>query len=95
MPDFRFLLHHRALLAYNTLTRREREALEAAVAPLTDQAEDHWAALGATRLDTAESLFLVKVDKSLRAIVRPTEGGQPEVVDLVRHEMLERFFQAS
>jgi hypothetical protein len=93
MNDIRFLLHRRAWLAYNLLTRAERDALEAAIAPLVDLAEERWRSAGVTRLESAEPLYLVKVDDSLRAIVRPAPGGQPEIVDLVRHEMLERFFK--
>jgi hypothetical protein len=93
MNDVRFLLHRRALAAYSVLTAAERDALERAVAPLIDLPEERWSRAGAVRLESAEPLYLVRVDDSLRAIVRPREGGQPEVEDLVRHETLERFFK--
>ena len=93
MNDFRFLLHRRALLAYNALTPAERDSLEQAIAPLVDRPEQRWCASGAARLESPEPLYLVRVDASLRAIVRPAAGGQPEVLDLVRHETLERFFK--
>jgi hypothetical protein len=93
MNESRFLLHRRALLAYNALTRSERDALDTAIARLVDQPETQWPAEGAVRLESTESLYMVRVDHSLRAIVRPAAGGQPEVLDLVRHETLTRFFQ--
>ncbi len=94
MNGSRFLLHRRALLAFNTLTQTERDALESAMAPLADRPEDQWSAAGAVHLESADPLYMVRVDGSLRAIVRPATGGQPEVLDLVRHETLQRFFQA-
>jgi hypothetical protein len=93
MNNRRFLVHRSALLAFNVLTQSERCALEAAVAPLRDLPEKRWSKAGATPLESAEPLYFVRVDDSLRAIVRPTEGDQPEVVEIVRHETLERFFQ--
>jgi hypothetical protein len=91
--DSRFTLHRRALLAYSTLTRPERDALETVLAPLAGQPEERWRTAGATRLESAEPLYVVRVDDSLRAIIHPTPGGPPEVLDLVRHETLERFFK--
>jgi hypothetical protein len=93
MSHLRFLLHRRALSAYHALSRTEREALETAVGALVDLPEERWGAAGAARLESAEPLYLLRPDSSLRAIVRPTPGGQPEILDLVRHETLERFFK--
>jgi hypothetical protein len=95
MDDLRFSIHRRALPAYHEINRAERSALEAALAPLVNRPERQWPQAGATRLESADPLYLVRVDKSLRAIIRPTAGGQPEVLDLVRHETLERFFRGS
>jgi hypothetical protein len=87
-----FLLHRRALLAHSTLTRAERDALDAAVAPLAALPESQWDTVGAVRLRSPEALYWLRVDDSLRALVRPVRGDQPELLDLVRHEALERFF---
>jgi hypothetical protein len=93
MNDSRFLLHRRALLAYNALTRTEREALQAALTPLGDLPPTRWPGAGAVRLESPDLLYMVRVDDSLRAIVRPADDSRPEVLDLVRHETLERFFK--
>jgi hypothetical protein len=94
MDKSRFLLHRRALLAYNALARSEWDAPDTAIARLVDRPETEWPAQGAVRLESTESLYMVRVDHSLRVIVRQAVGGQPEVLDLVRHETLTRFFHA-
>jgi hypothetical protein len=93
MPESRFTLHRRALLGYDTLTQAERDRLQAALAPLVDLPAERWPTVGAARLESADPLYVVRVDDSLRAIVRPTPAGPPELLDLVRHELLQRFFQ--
>jgi hypothetical protein len=93
MPELRFTLHRRALVGYNELAPAERDRLQAALAPLVDLPAERWPTVGAVRLESADPLYLVRVDDSLRAIVRPTPTGPPELLDLVRHELLERFFQ--
>ena len=93
MSDNRFLIHRSAFLAHSTLTPRERGALETVLGPLVGLPEERWPTAGAVRLDSAEPLYLLRVDDSLRAIVRPAAGGRPELLDLVRHETLERFFK--
>ena len=66
--------------------------MEAAIDPLVDLPEERWPACGAVRLGLADSLYFVRVDNSLRALVRPTHEGKPELLDLVRHELLARYF---
>jgi hypothetical protein len=93
MPNLRFTVNRRALLSYNELTSRERRALSAALVPLSKLPEQQWPTAGAVRLESADPLYLVRVDDSLRAIIRPTSGAQPELLDLVRQETLQRYFQ--
>jgi hypothetical protein len=93
MPNARFTVNSRALLSYNGLTSKERRALSAALAPLSKLPEEQWPTAGAIRLETADPLYMVRVDDSLRAFVRPTSGKLPELLDLARHEMLQRYFQ--
>jgi hypothetical protein len=95
MVPSRFLLHRRAQLGYSILTQTEREALEASIAPLLGLPEVQWQSARVARLEGEEPFYVVKVDDSLRALVRPTREGPPEVLDLVRHELLQRFFTAS
>src|SRR5947209_5918262 len=91
MPNPRFTLHPRALPGFNVLTPAERDAVKAALAPLARRPAAAWPKAGAVQLPDEEPLFLVRVDDSLRAIVRPGPGGQPEILDLVRHETLQWF----
>lgn len=93
MNNLPFTLHRRAELGYSTLAPVERDALLAAIAPLAKLPENLWPAAGAVRLDSADPLYFVRVDTSLRAIIRPTLEGRPEILDLVRHEFLERYFK--
>jgi len=92
MTSVPFAIHHRAFTGYTTLTPEERVAIQAAIDPLVDRPEEEWTAHGAIRLGSAEPLYLLKIDPSLRAIVQPTSGGRPELLDLVRHETLEFMF---
>lgn len=92
MTSLPFAIHHAAFTGYMTLTPEERVAIQAAIDPLVDRPEEEWTAHGAIRLGSAEPLYLLKIDASLRAIVRPAPGGRPELLDLVRHETLEFMF---
>ncbi len=90
-----FLVHRRAFLAYHTVTPEERNAVEAVLAPLANLPEGRWPTAGAVRLESEEPLYFLRVDNSLRAIIRPAADGRPELLDLVRHETLERFFKGA
>ena len=92
MTSVPFAIHHRAFSGYTTLTPEERAAIQAAIDPLVDRPEEEWTAHGAIRLGSPQPLYLLKIDASLRAIVQPTPGGRPELLDLVRHETLEFMF---
>lgn len=93
MGAFHLLFHGRALPGYGVLTSEERDALEKVIAPLAKLPVNRWPEAGAVRLKSAEPLFFVRVDDSLRAIIQPTQNGQPEILDFVRHETLQRFFK--
>ena len=91
MSEPRFSLHSSALMGYDLLTNAERETLDAVVAPLLGLPEDRWPSAGAIRLDSPAPLYLLRIDPSLRALVRPGPEGQVEVHDLFRQETAERF----
>lgn len=95
MANPKFHVHRRARLAFDDLTASERKALEERIAPLADLPAEKWSSTKAVRLDTSQPLYLLRIDDSLRALVRPGRGGQPEIVDFVRHETLERFFKGA
>jgi hypothetical protein len=89
MSDHRFLLQHRAQVAYSVLTAAEKAAVVKALASLARRPPERWPAKGVVRLASPEPLYFVKVDDSLRAFVRPAAEGRPEVVDVVRQETLD------
>ena len=66
MPNLRFTVNRRALSSYHGLTSRERRALSAALAPLSKLPEQQWPTAGAVRLESADPLYLVRIDDSLR-----------------------------
>jgi hypothetical protein len=95
MKDIHLNVNSRAFLAWSALTRKERDALEAAIGRLATLPLGRWPQAGGVPLESEEPLYMVRVDDSLRAIVRPAPRGGPEVLDLVRHETLERFFNGA
>ena len=77
--------------ALNQLPGDEQAQVLERLASLADRPAAQWPADLAKRLPGGESLYLVRVNDSLRAIVRAAEGQPPEVMDVVRHETLESF----
>src|SRR5262249_23167818 len=91
-----YSIHRRALLGESTLTAAERKALETAVAPLVNLPEEEWPNKGAIRLRQIETdrpgvTYMLKLDPSLRAFVRPSPGGKPELLGFVHQELLDLF----
>ena len=91
MHEQRFTIHRRALLASDGLTPPEREAVAAAMGRLAELPADRWPDAGARRLAEEQPVFLLRLDDSLRVFVRPVPGGQPEILDITRREVLEQF----
>jgi hypothetical protein len=83
--------HRRASAALNQLADDERTQVLQRLASLEDTPAARWPADLATRLSGSQLLYLVRINDSLRAIVRAVEGQLPEVMDVVRHETLEFF----
>src|SRR5436309_2550664 len=86
-----YKFHRRALAALNQLPADEQAQVLERLASLVDTLPAQWPAAQAKRLPGDPLLYLVRVNDSLRIIVRATEGQEPEVMDLVRHETLESF----
>ena len=80
---------------YSQLTESECEAVNAAISPLADLPESQWPTQGAKRLSLKDTVYVVPVDDSIRAYVRPRPGKRPEVVDFARQEMLDLYFKDS
>jgi hypothetical protein len=90
-----YKFHRRALAALNQLAGDEQAQVLEALAALVDTPAARWPVAQAKRLPGDQSLYLVPVNDSLRAIVRAADGQEPEVMDVVRHETLESFTQAA
>jgi len=86
-----YTLHRRALGALNELTPDEKAQVMEKLALLLDVPPAEWPAAQAKRFQGDQSLYLVRVNDSLRIIIRAAEGQRPEVMDVVRHETLESF----
>lgn len=87
--------HRRALTAFNQLTDEEQAEMLDRLAALVAVPTAEWPAAQAQRLPGDQSLYLVRVNESLRIIVRVIDGQKPEVMDIVRHETLESFTKAA
>ncbi len=95
MHHHRYTVNSRALLGYTSLKGKERKALVSALNTLAELPENKWDSAGAIRLGSPEPLYLLRLGDSLRVIVQPTSGGQPELNDLFRRETVERFFKGN
>jgi hypothetical protein len=91
-----YTVHRRAVLWFLELDPAERAALDAAIAPLVDLPEEDWPTKGAIRLRQIETdrpgvTYMLKLDPSLRAFVRPSPNGKPELLFFVHQELLDLF----
>jgi hypothetical protein len=94
MEHGRFKLHRRALIALNELPGPDQAEILDKLAQVVDLPAAEWSARGARRLADHEPLYLLRVNASLRVILRAIDGAPPEVLDVVRHETLETFANA-
>jgi hypothetical protein len=83
--------HRRAFTALNQLAGDEQAQVLERLASLVDTPAASWPETLAKRLPDDPSLYLVRINDSLRVILRSVEGQQPEVMDIVRHETLKSF----
>jgi hypothetical protein len=80
----------RALFAFDALAPPERANVIAKLDAISGTSPDEWPLSGAAKLND-QSLYLLRVDASLRVLVCPAVDGSPEVVDVFRHETLKAF----
>jgi len=90
-----YKFHRRALAAFNQLAGDEQAQVLGTLAALAGTPAARWPAAQAKRLRAEQPLYLVRVNDSLRVIVREADGQEPEVMDVVRHETLESFLKAA
>jgi hypothetical protein len=83
--------HRRAFTALNELSEEDRAKVLDCLTQLAGQPRDRWPSQQAKRLNGDPDLYLIRIDDSLRAIVRMSNDLTLNVLDLVRHETLESF----
>jgi hypothetical protein len=90
-----YTFHRRAAAVFNPLAGDEQAQVLETLAALLGTAVAQWPAAQVKRLPRDQSLYLVHVNDSLRALVQVVAGQEPEVMDLVHHETLECFAKAA
>jgi hypothetical protein len=94
MEAGQFQFHRRASAALNELSPADQTKVLVQLPALEGIPRPDWSASLVRKLGTDPGLYLLRIDHSLRAIVRALGGQVPEVLDLVRHETLEKFAKA-
>ncbi len=90
----RFRFHRRAFTALNELSPTDQARVLDQLRVLDGIPPQDWPVPQVKKLGAEPGLYLLRIDSSLRAIVHVAEGQEPEVLDLVRHETLEKFARA-
>jgi hypothetical protein len=91
MADDRFRLHRRAQIAINELPAEEGDQVLSALDSLTSKPPAKWPAYRAQVFPSDKSLYLVRVNPSVRVILRVADGQPYKVLDVVRQETLDSF----
>jgi hypothetical protein len=86
-----FSLHRRAFMALNELPLQDQAEIREQISALAEISPNQWTSQDVKKLDDDPSLYLLRVNASLRVILRAANGQPPEVLDIVRHETLETF----
>ncbi len=89
-----YKFHRRALAALNQLAADEQAEVLKGLAALAETPAAQWPVAQAKKLPGDQTLYLVRVNDSLRTIVRAADGQEPEVMDIVRRETLQSFTKA-
>lgn len=95
LTERRYQFHRRASTALNQLSDDEQAHVLETLAALAGTPPAQWPAGQAKRLPGDPPLYLVRVNDSLRVIVRVPADQPTEVLDIVRHETLEFFKKAT
>ena len=83
--------HRRAFAAFNQLPADEQAQILECFTPFAEVPAADWPVGKAKKLQGVQPLYLVRVNDSLRLIIRAADGQLPEVQAIVRHETLESF----
>ncbi len=90
-----FKFHRRAFSVLNQLAPEEKTQVLDRLTTLADIPAARWPGTLAKRLPGDQPLDLVRVNDSLRIMIRIVDGQPPEVVDIVRQETLASFAKAA
>lgn len=93
VDNYRF--HRRAKQMFHQLEPEEQAQMRERLLSLVNTPATQWPAAITRRLPGDQSLYLVRINDSLRAFVQVVEGQQPEVVDIAAQEMLDFMAQAA
>ena len=89
MDTFKF--HRLAKIVLDQLSAREQASVRRKLASLVGLAPVDWPTRLVKRVRSEPTMFMLRVDNSLRAVLRAVEGEQPEVLDIFRKEAAELF----
>ncbi len=89
MPSKHYEIHRRARMTLNQLSEAERKEVLDRIALLLEIPVEQWPAVWAQRLPADPSLYLVRINDSLRGFLR-VENGQPvELMGVAYQEALD------
>ena len=83
--------HRRAYFALESLPPEERSELLGKLNEIVALPVTEWPPHRVARFAGDEALYLLRVNESLRAILHAEQGGDVQVLDLVRHDTLRTF----
>ena len=84
-------IHRQALPIFDTMPESVRLSVMEAVAPLRRLETDQWPSNGAQPFDAIPHAFILRAGEDSSVIVTQTEDKGVEIVDIVRHAILEQF----
>jgi hypothetical protein len=91
LPD-NVTIDRRALLAFDSLTPQEQEAVASKFRALAKAPVEEWGRLGVRQLDHSDWTHFLAVDSSLRVFFS-VEAESFIIQDFVRQETLDRYFR--
>ena len=86
-----FKLHYRAFIALTQLPEADQAAIRSQLATLADLTPSEWPARVVRRPDVAEPLYMILVNGGWRVLISAPAGQDPQVVNIVHHETLQKF----
>jgi hypothetical protein len=92
-PGLKLSVEPWAATALASLPEMQQVEVLVAAEALVGRDPASWPREGATRLDPAEPVFLLRVSPELRAFIRLEEGGEVQLFDIMREDTLRLFLE--